>query len=349
MTNSEFGAGIFDNDPVADATEVSTEEPAEEKIELTDREIAIAEGRDPDKEEKTEPVAEESTEEVAEEPAEEVKEPELSDSDLRLASVYGLSKDDAQKFDSPKALHAALDLLEAQKKESPAADADGSVDSASDADEDGGAISEILGFKKADPDAVKKVFSETDEDGEPLYDEGTTKFVTEQANQLRQTQDLLEKVLSGQMNSEQEAEAEKNRQQFHDSLDKMSDVYGSSMKDGKPVELNAQKIALRQEVADHVQTIYAGLVSQNKEVPPLEKMIEQSVKAIHADKVAEAKDRSSALKKQSKSRRSPGTKVKPAKKSLPPDTDQFDPTAIANDPELVEFFDNAQFENGVGR
>jgi hypothetical protein len=346
MTTTEFGAGVFDEEPVADATEVN-EEPADEKIELTDREVAIAEGRNPDEAEATEEPEETPDEEVvAEEP--EVEEPEFSESDIRLASMYGLSNDDVGKFDSPKSLHAALDLLEA-RKESSGADADGSVDSTSDADEDGGAISDILGFKKTDPDAVAKIFSEKDEDGEPLYDEGTTKFVTEQAKQLRQTQDLLEKVLSGQADSAQEAEAEKNRKTFHNALDKMPEVYGASVKDGKPVELNAQRVALRQEVADHVQTVYAGLVARGSEIPPLEKMIEQSIKAVHADKVAEAKSRAKSLTKQSKSRRSPGTKVKPAKKVPADGMDQFDAAVVANDPELVEFFDNAQFENGVGR
>lgn len=362
--NDDFGFGIFDS-PVVGATEVS-DEPTEDvnPMELTDREIAIAEGRNPDEAEATtaspsadgeklgeeSPSVEETTDETPE-----VKEPTWTESDKRLAQHYGVSDEQLANFDSSKSFLAAIDLLEARpKSETSEGDAGSPNEKPSDAGEDKGVASSPT-VTKTDVDEVRKIFEAKNDADEFLYDEDTRKTMIDNAERSRANEDLLEKVLEQvgqpqqpQFSDAERAEMENNRTTFHDALDKVPGLYGQSVKDGKPVELAARHIQYREEIAEHVQMLHEGAVSKGKEPPALKTLIKQAVRAIHGDKLAEAAKRSQNLETQSKSRRRPGTKVAPSRKeSSAEDDSQYDPSNIANDPELVDYFENAHFESGT--
>lgn len=347
-----FGAGIFDepakeeaNTEVASAEEsVQTDEP---QVTLTDREIAIAKGEDPDAEPVQEEVEAEETQQEPEavEQVDEVVEEEepavdaFSLGDRKLAARYGLSEEDLQKFGSPEALHHALDLFDktgakvGQSEDSAESPAENSAEDAA-AEDKGGALSELLGFEKLDVSKYEK--------SEDPYDEDTLELV----KHVRKTEDLLEKLTSA-ITATQTAD---NATTFHDMLDKYPDIYGSTMKDGEPVKIDSKFEAARQAVVDQAETIYAGIVARKGQVPPINKIIEQAMMAVHgksltADK-PKAPTKKDNLKKQSSMRRSVGSAAT-NKKRQAADIDPSDARSIAKHPDLDALWRKAQEENGA--
>lgn len=357
-TNSEFGKGIFDDD-VADVdlnpepsedTAPEADSKADDKIELTDREKAIARGDNPDEVEKSkkkepDPEPEEETESPPEEEEEETV--EWSASDKRLASMYGLSEEDLSGFDSPGSLHAAIDLLESRKDAEAKDQADSSSDTASsDADSKDGAISDVLGFEKTDVEALEKKFNAVDEDGDRVWDKETAEQLIEQAKHTRRIEDALEKALSKieDTSSKTEEAAVQQQQaealrQFNDALDNIEGLYGK----GDKVTEAHQKA--RNEVAEHTERLYAGYLSRGETPPSIAELVDQAVNAVHGKQRLEAQKRIETLRQRSKERRSPGQKVNPPRK-VDPEKDPYSPEAIADSPALVEFFENAQLQNG---
>jgi len=354
VENDDFGKGIFDDDIAnvddSDTAVMDAKEPEEEKIELTDREIAIARGEDPDESEAKAKAAKEKEppKETDDEPLPEEESPKWSISDVRLAKAYGLEEDDLQKFDSPQSLHAAIDLLESRTDAGKKDQADSPSDPASsDADDSkDGAVSNVLGFEKTDVEAIEKRFNALDEDGDRIYDEESAEHMIAQAKHARKIEDALEAALkridevTGQ--SEQatlEQQYQNNQRQFNQALDDIPGMYG------KGEELSNAQQAARQQIADHVETLYAGYLARNVDPPSIPDLVKQAVTAVHSKELTEAQKRIERLQQQSKQRRSPGSKVTPSKQT-PPDQDPYSPEAIANAPDLVEFFENAQLENG---
>ena len=345
-----FGAGIFDDPPAEESSEATG-------VVLSEREMAIAKGEDPDQpveelqeeedsEEVQEPVSE-STEDSPEESSQEIEQEEeapvevFSLGDKKLAARYGLSEEDIQKFGSPEALHHALDMLD---RRGSAEQADDSADSLESPDEDSaedaaaksesGTLSELLGFEKLD---VSKY-----ENSDEPYDQETLDLV----KHVRKTEDMLERI-TGMIVQQ---ETNKNAEVFHDVLDKYPDVYGNSIQDGVAVELDKSFEEARQAVRDQAETIYAGIVSRKGEVPPLNQLIEQAIMAVHGKQISSPAtskpDKSEKLKKQSSKRRSPGSSSASSRRQA----EEIDPTSagsIAKHPDIEAFFRKAQEANGA--
>jgi hypothetical protein len=357
MTSSpeNFGAGVFD-DSSADQPEES------QAISLTDREVAIAKGEDPDSVEQdssveedvaVDPVAEDSQEEVAEaveessqpeEPAEET-ETETQDvfslGDKRLAGRYGFTEEDVQKFGTPEALHHALDMMDRKAADNPSSEdsLDSSESPVSDEAEDAaaksedGTLSELLGFEKLD---VSKF-----EDSDEPYDQETLTLV----KHVRKTEDMLERITGMLVQNE----TSQNDQIFHDTLDSYPEIYGNSVKEGVVQNLETDFQDARQAVRDQAEIIYAGIVSKKGAIPPVNKIIEQAVMAIHGKKIASKPDapvKSDKLKKQSAKRRSPGSTSANSRRQA----EDIDPTSaesIARHPEVEALWRQSQEASGA--
>lgn len=346
----DFGKGVFD-EPAAEQSSVDESTQQEDSsVQLTDREIAIAKGEDPDNpvEDVQEDVEDQPEAEVASAENEQVDEPEESSAeesvdvfslgDRKLAQKYGLTEEDLQKFGSPEALHHALDLFDRSgtkvqsQEDSTEGPAEESTEDAA-AEEDGGALSELLGFKKLD---VSKY-----ENAEDPYDSDTLELV----KHVRKTEDLLEKITE----SIATAQSSKNAETFHDMLDKYPSVYGNTMDNGKPVRINADFEKARQAVKDQAEVIYAGIVAKKGDVPPMETIIEQAMMAVHGKNLSSAgskSTRSQDLKKQSSMKRSVGS-VATTKRRQSEDVDPTDAKQIARHPDVEAFFKKAQEENGA--
>lgn len=344
-----FGAGIFPDDTkeTESPVDVSSSNDTEE-VTLTDREIAIAKGEDPDSPPEVDDDTEDAQDEAVDaraESAEEADEQESEQADVfslgdrRLAARYGLTDADLEKFGSPEALHHALDLFDKtgtslkSSEESTESPAEVSAEDAA-ADEDGGALSDSpLGFKKLD---VSKY-----ENADDPYDKDTIELV----KHVRKAEDMIEQLATALTQNT----SNNNSATFHDILDKYPDVYGNTMKDGKPVRIDSKYEAARQAVKDQAETIYAGLVAKKGNIPPVDKIIEQAMMSVHGnDLVTKGKvtSRAEKLKKQSSMKRSVGSAAT-TKKRNEADIDPTDAKSIARHPDVEAFFRKAQEENGA--
>lgn len=349
MTNDNFGKGIFDDDITDEAmSDTTTPEPDSvaadepESIELTEKQKAFARA----------PLGTSIDDiEIEEEPAPLEKndpEPDWSASDKRLAKHHGITDEDLDAFDTPGSFHAAIDLLEARKEAAgkithdPPRDAGSPpADGSSDAEPDGGTVSDILGFEKTDVEAAKAKYNALDDDGDRIFDEATAEILIGQEERSRRLEDALEKSLqqsSGYAEQSQQAEAEENVRQFNKALDDVPGMYGSG--DSRSTAHDDA----RMKVAEHLELLYQGHLAKGGEIPPVSELVEQSVQAIHGAEYAEAQRRVDTLKKHSAKRRSPGSKVTPS----PTRSADYDPEsaeAIANRPALVEVWESMQLDS----
>jgi hypothetical protein len=345
----EFGKGVFDEPEASDENSSVSEPAVDQAVQLTDREIAIAKGEDPDAPKEEETLEENviDSEEEDQDQAEEVvaeAEPEpdpFSLGDRKLAARYGLSEEDLQKFGTPEALHHAIDIfdktgakLESPQKGSQESPVDDSTDDAA-AEDKSGALSELLGFEKLD---VSKY-----ENAEEPYDKDTIELV----RHVRKTEDLIEKLTSAITSSQ----SSQNAEVFHDILDNYPEIYGETIKDGKPVRIEKNYESARQAVKDQAEIIYAGIVARKGQIPPVEKIIEQAMMAVHGKSISSNSNKSSVskaekLKKQSSMRRSTGSAAS-VKKRQQADIDPTDAGSIARHPDVEAFFRKAQEENGA--
>lgn len=350
-----FGAGVFGEVKETESPKEEVTSADSDPVALTAREIAIAKGEDPDNppevddsadideaDDETNDVVEEAQSESEQVEDEQDSEPAVvfSLGDKRLAAQYGLTENDLEKFGSSEALHHALDLfdkagtsLKSPEKESTESPAEVSAEDAA-ADEDGGALSDSpLGFKKLD---ISKY-----ENADDPYDKDTVELV----KHVRKAEDMIEQLASALTQNT----SNNNSATFHDILDKYPDVYGNTIKDGKPVRIDSKHEAARQAVKDQAETIYAGLVAKKGNIPPVDKIIEQAMMSVHGnDLVTKGKvtSRAEKLKKQSSMKRSVGSAAT-TKKRNEADIDPTDAKSIARHPDVEAFFRKAQEENGA--
>jgi|MDSZ01.2.fsa_nt_gb hypothetical protein len=350
-----FGAGVFDDPPAETGGE-------EQSVSLSDREIAIAKGEDPDQvveesevaeEQESEPVAEDSQSEITEVAEESSQSEEASDQeqeapqdpfslgDRKLAERYGFTEVDIQKFGTPEALHHALEIIDRSNASSQRSEdsLDSSESPVSDSAEDaaakseGGTLSELLGYEKLD---VSKF-----EDSDEPYDEETLTLV----KHVRKTEDMLERITGMLVQNE----TSQNDQIFHDTLDSYPDLYGNSIKDGVVQKLDDKFQDARQAVKDQAEIIYAGIVAKKGAIPPVNQIIEQAVMAVHGKQVSskpETSGKSEKLKKQSAKRRSPGSTSASSRRQA----EEIDPTSaesIARHPEIEALWRRSQEASGA--
>lgn len=293
-------------------------EIAEESIELTEREIVIAqesldeessaeasevdevspEGDEQDSEEEvaelgSEPESVSDPEPEVDEPAEEIK---LTEADFELGESVGLSREDIEVLGSGKAVEKFAELT--SKKTSP-------PEEPSEDSQD----SKFLDISKINleeyDDVTKAAFQAIDSL------QGELKVIKKQRDD----------VLVGQEDAQLEV--------FNKSLDGLdADFYGESYKSGsgRMSDVGKEAMGRRMQLAESIDTLSAGYVSKGKEVPPIETLIEDAHKMTFKDRVSEvaSKSKKGRLKKQASRRQSAGRQAsKQAKSTGDPEEDEI--------------------------
>lgn len=372
----DFGKGVFDETPqnqdefeagttpTDDHTDIANDPSLVDFFKKAQKDNVAVANAEPADEPEDEPVDEPEEDEVVAEVGDEtieeedysgIPEPEetgapaWSQSDRRLAGKYGLTDADLAKMPNVEALHTTLDILERQV--ATGTDARETTDEPEQAASEPSNVEAILKAVGELPEVKLEDFPLDEYRDE---DKKLVETVVAQSEAIKKLQRVLTDA-NGPMNAaaqmEQQqiaAQQEQARATFNATLDKYPAVYGK-MKDGKVGEAYA---AAREQVREQAEIIFAGYqANPDREMPTLEQVIQQAVGAAHGDRIHKRSPstrqevKSGSVKKQSNMRRSPGNKAAAVKKTPLPDSD--DPAVIAAHPELVEFFDNAQIENGA--
>lgn len=355
--NTEFGAGIFD-------------EPA--KVELTEREIAIAKGEDPDAinkdseaSDESEDTAGESEGKNAEVVAKAGETDVFSDEDRELATKHGLTDDELNELGSPEALRKAVAIAEKLAAKTGAksgngesgkaeANQDGAADKPASDAAGGGAVdtpkneSELLGSLKTLSDSLDQNSADLDKIAEEWGDDPNSAKVVKA---LAETQKAVKQIIAivnvsakSQIEAVQQEQNRKAVEVFHDTLDQFSDEFGLSKKDGKPVSLTKEQAERREKVRDAAETLYSGLVAQGKKVPPIDELVKQAVTLV-TGVPRKTEDKRQKLVQQSSLRRTTGS-VGGAQRRVPPPNDGS-AKAIASHPEIESKWKEYQEANGA--
>ena len=293
---------------------------AEEELELTAAEIALASapiGEDAQmesvdaEEEVADETAEVSEEEVAEEDVaeeeEEVKEPEpsgdigISEDDYKLGQSYGLSKEEVDDLGS-RELIEKFGLIQSRQ----------AMAEASKPKEETQPEAKEESKEEAEPEPDAWDISKIDLDE---YDDVTRSAFT--------AIDQLQKKIAGlEERNQQLQETQSNGaiQEFNTKLDSSDPEFFGT--DGK---LNQEQMDRRMKMAETIDMITAGLSSQGKPIPDLDTLI-RDANALAFRERAEEKRKAEGqqrLKKQAARRQSSGSRVKKqAKVTAPYDSEE---------------------------
>lgn len=332
---SEFGAGIL------------------EDIELTDREIAIAQGDDPDAVETDDSLVGEAGDgeggsgDVA--PADRPAEETWSDDDKAAAAKYGISDEELAEFGSPKALHKAIALLERKQPveptggvaAQPASDAAGGDTTDTDKPADDKPESKADDkpqLAKLNIEKLRETFGDDPDTMEVIEGLAKTQEYIEQSEKRMQERmaQFEEQVFAQQV--------QRNNEIFHNTLDDYPDEFGVSVKGGKPVALSKEHETNRIKVRDAAETIYAGLVAKKAAIPPLPEILEMAIRQVNGVP-RKTTDRRQALVTQASLKKSPGSAAAATRRTAPPPDGS--PESIASHPEIDRFWREAQEANGA--
>jgi hypothetical protein len=345
MSSTNFGEGIFDN-PVSELDDDAPDQ-IEEKIELTDREIAIARGEDPD-EIKSGPEENPADEEEQIEEDEEIEEgteteepkndgPQWSNSDLMLAGKYGFTDEDLADFGSAAAMHRAIIVLDRKL-----ASGDGGGESRGAEPEDHAASEESApgSFPGLELLDLSKYEDYEPEDRALAEHLNQTKLVVKEVKEeLSKVSKVVEMYEQQTAQQRQEAAAKT----LNSILSKHPEIYGDN-----PGKITKAQADARKAVAEQAEIIYSGYVAKGTEVPDLDTIFDKAIMATHGAQLPKreltAEQRQAKLKKQSNMRRSPGSKASTQQRTQ---IDRDDPVSIDNSKEVVEMFNRFQVENGV--
>lgn len=303
---------------VMEQAQENTEAPDVEP--LNEREIAIAEGRDPDTEaEDSQPEQDAQDGGGTDAPSEWV-----SDEVRELAASYGLSDDELEQFSSAEEFERAAALLDRVQKPEP---------------EEEPAEEESKDEPKDDDDILKR-FEAAE------YDEDTLALV-QYTKSLREKQDALERDLREVMERSRQEQERAQAIAFHEAVDALGDErLGSSVdSDGSPVELSPEADKLRREIHEAATTILAGMAAKagkDFKPPSMRVLVRRARSLAMADDLMEAGRREVREKvaAQSRKRRAVGAprKVAPPKPTDGPVSDDDQVAQLLNDPELAKFF-----------
>jgi len=335
-------------------TEIMTEEldtstidaAADEIIELTSREIAIAQGEDPDA--VVDEVADEAevvggeAEEV--EPVkEDVVESIHSDEMIGKAKALGLSDEDLADFGTEGSLRRYVESLEKiQGLSATKVDDDKPVE----------VVDEPVAEEKPADELIDIAAYEDDWDERSLAIPKALRreqeLRIEAQKQLESIKGEVERLSSLETQRLHEASINK----FHDAVDSIEDeLFGSSRDErGRIAVLTPQQVENRTKLFQEVDTLAAAMDEKSKKSgEPMkltwDEVIEKArVLAFGSPKAARKPDKSEALKAQSASRRPVGTSAGASRRVA---VDSDSPEAIANSPEVVAMWDRFQRENGV--
>lgn len=305
-------------------------------MELTEREKAIAAGRDPDEigaaveddgdeVDDTEVGEDEDTDDDTESDDTEVSGSDWITDDLReLAQSYGMDEEAISAFEDEKDFRRFASIYEKQlgkakpAKEPPAEKAAETEAEATGTEDDLDPASfEQAGYDAETVKVVKAVASLKQ----------TLKALTERNEQLEQR--LLES----------------DRQRETDALQSQIDEMGGRFGSGT---LNAEQRKARERLIEAVQLVKQDIQSRGEQASTSVVLRRAELLAFGPEIIAEAKAKereqlSQTVKKQSAKRRSVGRNTKPpTRRELPGEAE--DPVkAIADLPEIKEFWDSAQF------
>jgi len=330
---------------------VQTEE-VQEELKLTEREVAIARGDDPDTVEEevrgqTAEVSEEEEGESAEagvtnEEAEtETEEAEdkgwVTDELAELAGTFGLQRDDLSEFTDADDFGRFARFAAKRFHPSVTAPQTAVEKSEQEVSREGAEVAEGDGKK---PEAAGKI------DPQKFIDEGYDEQTVALAKALADSQTKLESIeqLISQANRRQ-AEVDAQRAQaanvsaasyFHDAVDKLNpERYGSS----KDQDFKQAHDDNRRKLWEAAESIAMDL--ERRQVPAsLETVLKRAELFVFGEGIRKEQqvELANKIKGQSAKRRPVGRNTRrPAGRQLPGESD--DPVAaIANSPELVEFW-----------
>jgi len=303
---------------------------AEEEIQLTDDEIAIAEepisGDAPVVEEAvSEPKAQvaedeslpvdESVDEPADDPVDEPvsekvdpEEAGLTDSDYKLGESYGLTKEEVDDLGSRELLEKFGKIAARQISEPKT--------------------------PKQEPEKSDDEGKESDEDSPPAWD--LSKIDLDEYDDVTKSAfnaiDNLQKEIVGlkEQNSRLESTHDDSAlKEFGSELDALDpDFFGVQYgKGSKAKKLGKEQMDRRMKLAEAIDVMTAGYSSQGRPIPDLNTLVKDAAAITFRDRVAEVskKDAVAKLKKQAARRQSSGSRSrKPAKQATHYDDDELE-------------------------
>jgi len=367
------------------ADEAGDKIEVKEPVVLTERELAIAHGQNPDitvapvEAAPAEAVVEKVAEPVAETPAKEVTPAEpakpeppswLTAEHRELASSYGLSQDDLSDFGSAAEFaratriidrqNAALGELARKQREVAPAETQTTQTAAAQAVENAKTAAKLA---KIDLEKLKAAG----------YDEETLGVIANQNAVIDEFEKLQkereqERAAFQQLNTQftqfqqsQEAERQAMRiASFHDAVDSIGDPrFGKSVdENGRPVQLSEQADAERRKLYEQAETLALGIVTRARaagvqpRLPPLSVLVKQQAYPLAFADDIRAEERRKVqqeITEQSKRRRPVAQVRQPVgqvpKKDGPQSRNEMI-SEIANNPEVVAAWQRIQQEAG---
>lgn len=356
--NNEHDDVIVNDEPATEVQETqANEDPTEggkwESPELTEREMAIARGEDPDAEpDETdevddEPQAKREPDDAPEDSADD--KPWYRETDLQLAKTYGLSEDDLKEFADEKEFAKATRLLHrvaGEQVSEPRTPKD-NIEEAKKTD----GIPEGLPREAFDEHGKIRpsYFKENDFDDETMVLVESLRAEQDRREQSIKEMEQLKNQTQWLMNEMVQERQRQQEQMFHTALDALNPgFYGQSLDEsGRPVTLSESQQERRQRILEEVHAIGESIARQAEkqgvapEYPTWEVMVRRAQNNIYAEEVAaeEKKQRRDKIAEQSRKRRPVGYstgRTKAANAAVDP----TDPSAIAAMPEIAKFFDN---------
>lgn len=345
----------------AEPTTPETSEP----LKLTEREIAIASGTDPDRE--VEVVADDTNDaesaasDVAGKDAENGSGTEAPNTQPAIAGKieaawitaevkreaeanYGLTEDELVELGDEDAYLRTKRVLdrklaaEGQRALTSAAPAGTEVaKGGTDAATAGNAAGK---FQKHDLDKLKA-------EG---YDDKILDFA-------KQQNDLIDAFTADAAAREQAAQEQAYRghiNEFHNATDALdAELFGKTFADGKPVKLTRAHDENRRKLYDAAETIAAGIIAKAQQsntqpqIPAWNDLLSRARDYAFSDTLRSraAQQRTAALAAQSRTRRPAAGRPN---RTQPTQTIETDPVKlIANSPQIADYFAKAQESNGV--
>ncbi len=344
---------------------------SENTLELTDRELALCQGEDPDAKpvevpeavtaevqdgavaegQEVTPVEQPVKEDVTGGSKEAAGSSWLKPEHTELAKGYGLSEDDVKSFSSPEEFSRATRLLDKQllaiKPAQPAAVQATPAEVVAEAKE-----STKTGMKKLD---LEKLKSEG-------YDNHSLELFANH-NDLVDHIEKQEQRFSALERAAVQAESQRVSDTFHDIVDSLGDKrFGKSVgADGKPVQTTEAEEASRRKLWETVEELTYGHIARQRAtgkqepLPPLPAMIRRANAVAFAEEI-----RADDKRKQEQSIREQSNKRRPVASgrgvdgrfSKQPSESSGDPVtegskAIASNPAVVAMWNKFQEANGV--
>lgn len=313
-------------------------------LELSPREVAIAEGRDPDEvpqEEavETEPATEATpAEEVASTPAEPAK-PWYADYDLQVARDYGLDDEDIKGLNSREEFGRVIKAVAKQRQartETKPAESEAPAEEYVDQPVVNGKLNvEYWRKHKEDYEGAEAILA-----------------MAESQKAIEDKLSAKEKADQERWEAQQRAEAERVNQQewsaFHSAASRhRPDFYGKVADDfGNPVQLSSEQNARRQQLYNEIywQAQRIAYEQQAQGLRPsmpgwehLIKQAEQRAFPAEMQRIEEEKRKVSAREQNKTIRPAAGSGATHARREVVKESD--DVTAIANDPEVVAAYE----------